>query len=237
MSVIAVCGLPGSGKTLFATYLMRKCYKHENNVFKRVFFKKKIFNNIFSNYPIKLDRTHFSNSITLSDLNFNHSYMQDSNIVLDEIQSYYDSLDFKDFPKELAKFMQFHRHFGVQDIYLISQHPSRIVKQMRILVCEFYDITRFIKIPFTPICFFRYNIYYNFDDFGKSTQVKKADVTYKFRKCFKFFNYKKVYKSYDTKYMKMLLDGKDLIYRKQFKKKNLSKKELVSMFDFDNLDL
>ena len=46
MSVIAVCGLPGSGKTLFSTYLMKKSYRKENNIFKRLFFKKKINNNI-----------------------------------------------------------------------------------------------------------------------------------------------------------------------------------------------
>lgn len=234
MSVIAICGLPGSGKTLFATYIMRKHYRKENGFFKRVIFRDKIFNNVFTNYPIKLDKHMFSKRITLSDLNFDKSYYQDSDIVLDEIQSYFDSLDFKAFPKVLANFFQFHRHFGIRDIYLISQHPSRIVKQMRILVCEFYDITRFVKIPFTPFCFFRYNIYYNFEDFGKSVQVKKSDVTYKFKKRFLFFNYKKVYKSYDTKYMKHLLDGKELIKNKKFKQKDLNKQELKEIFNISD---
>ena len=30
MSVIAICGLPGTGKTLFATYIAKKHYKKYN---------------------------------------------------------------------------------------------------------------------------------------------------------------------------------------------------------------
>ena len=31
MSVIAVCGLPGTGKTLFTTYIAKKHYKKHNS--------------------------------------------------------------------------------------------------------------------------------------------------------------------------------------------------------------
>lgn len=231
MSVIALCGLPGSGKTFYATYLMRQHYKKENNIFKRLFFKKKIFNNVYSNYPIKLDRNHYSNSISLDDLNFSHSYKQDSDVVLDEAQSYYDSLEYKDFPKEQRNFFQFHRHFGIKDIFVISQDPSRIPKQIRALCCEFYDITRKICIPILGICFLRFNVYYKNDDFGKSVQVKRTEVPYKFKKCYKFFFYKKVYKSYDTKYMSKLLEGKEIIKNKEFNNRSLTKDDIYKLFN------
>ena len=32
MSVIAICGLPGTGKTLFATYLAKKHFKKDNGI-------------------------------------------------------------------------------------------------------------------------------------------------------------------------------------------------------------
>ena len=49
MSVIFVGGVPGSGKTLFCTSLAKSKFKKEN--FLR---RKKIINNVFSNYPIQL---------------------------------------------------------------------------------------------------------------------------------------------------------------------------------------
>ena len=49
MSVIFVGGVPGSGKTLFCTSLAKSKFKKEN--FLR---RKKVINNVFSNYPIQL---------------------------------------------------------------------------------------------------------------------------------------------------------------------------------------
>lgn len=194
MSVIAVCGLPGSGKTLFTTYLSLKHYKKDNNIFKRLFLKNKLTNNIFSNYPIKLGKNKFSNIISLFDMDKFIKYPNNCDIVFDEFQLYFDSLDFKNFPKTLRNTFQLHRHFGINNIYLISQHPSRIVKQARILCCEFYEIRKHIKIPLLGISLFRYNIYYNYEDYGKPTNVKKSDVTYRFKKELFFSDIKKFIK-------------------------------------------
>ncbi|MBQ3142322.1 MAG: hypothetical protein IJB82_02320 [Bacilli bacterium] len=233
MSVIAVCGLPGKGKTLFATYLMKKKYKRENNIFKR-FFSKKRFINIFSNYPIKLDdkKNIYSYKISLNDFLYFKKQVPDSFIVLDEFQSYFDSLEYKNFPKRISQNFQFHRHFSIKDIYLISQHPSRIVKQARVLVNEFYNITKFIKLPF-GIAFLRYNIYYNFEDFGKSVDVKKEDVIYDFKKKIVLFKYKKVFKSYDTKYMKALVEDKDYIKTDMYDHKLMNLNDIKSIFNIN----
>ena len=127
MSVIAVCGLPGSGKSLFITNLMLKHYRSENGILKRLFFKKKLNNNIYSNFPIKLAKNTFSNAISLNDLDKYMRYPMDSDLVFDEFQLYFDSLDFKNFPKVVRANFQLHRHFGINNIYILSQHPSRIV--------------------------------------------------------------------------------------------------------------
>lgn len=230
MSVVAICGLPGAGKTLFATYLARKHFKKTN--FLRFFHKK--VNNVYSNYPIKLSKKQFSKAISLWDINTQHSYDVNSCIFLDEVQLYFDSLDYKDFPKDIRNTFQLHRHFGISNIYILSQHPSRIVKQLRVLACEFYDILGYFKIPFTPWCLFRYNIYYNFDDFGKSTRVKKADVSYKFKKRICFMNYKKVFKSYNTCYMSSLVCDKEQYYSKEFNSKYLDLLQISNTFNIDN---
>lgn len=232
MSVVAVCGLPGSGKTLFTTYLAMKQYKRLN----RFNFSKEKKNYIYSNYPIKLDKKHYSKAVGLSDLSLNNSWETGATIILDEIQLYFDSLEFKDFPKTIRNAFQLHRHFGISDIYINSQHPSRIVKQVRVLVSKFYDIVKFIKIPFTPWCLFIYNVYYNADDFGKSVKVNKSDVSYKFSKRHLFMNYKKVYKAYDTIYMNNLVSDKPAYDSKEFNSKVMSKADINDVFDITDED-
>lgn len=231
MSVIAVCGLPGSGKSLFTTYLARKHYRRLN----RFKFGKHKKNYVYSNYPISLDKGVYSHRISLYDFNTYYKWNAHSCVVLDEIQLYFDSLEFKDFPKVIRNNFQLHRHFGIDNIYIVSQHPSRIVKQLRVLACEFYDVIRMVKIPFTPFAFFRYNIYYNFEDFGKSTKVKKSDVSYKFAKRFAIFNYKKVYKSYSTIYMSSLVQDKKSFNSSMFNERVMSKEDILGTFDITDV--
>lgn len=235
MSVIAICGLPGSGKTLFATYLQLKYYKKQNGLISRIGRKIKkedsICNNIFTNYPILLNKRkkYFSNIVGFNDLIDLDKFPINTNFVFDEIQMYFDSLDYKQFPKNIRTFMQLHRHFSINDIYILSQHPSRIVKQLRILVCEFYEVTKSIRLPF-GFMFLRYNIYYNYEDFGKPVNVKKNEVVYRFKKRFKIFRYKKVYKAYDTCYMRRLQDDKMPYNIRQFIDKSMSLQEINDTF-------
>lgn len=66
--------------------------------------------------------------VNIYQLNNDFSFKPYSLIIIDEIQLYYDSDEYKDFPREIARFNQAHRHYGIKDIYYISQHPSRVVK-------------------------------------------------------------------------------------------------------------
>lgn len=230
MSVIAVCGLPGTGKSLFITNLMIKHYRSENGLLKRNIFKDKLNNNIFSNFPIKLYKKKYSNSISLNDLNYFRKYPMDSDLVFDEFQLYFDSLDFKNFPKNVRTNFQLHRHFGINNIYILSQHPSRIVKQARVLICEFYEITKFIKIPLIGIGLFKYNIFYNYEDFGKPTNVKKNEVSYKFKKRCMFFKYRRAFKGYNTKFMRSLVDNESFISKIPYIDKDMSKEEIYDVY-------
>lgn len=235
MSVVAICGLPGAGKTLFATYLMKKHFRHENGILRRILKKNQLNVNVYSNYPIRLSKNYFSNRVSLYDFDTYKKWYMDSDVVLDEFQLYFDSLDFKKFPRNIARNFQLHRHYGINNIYILSQHPSRIVKQARVLVCEFYEVVKMYKIPFTGLGFFRYNIYYNFEDFGKPVNVKKREVTYRFKKRITLpFRYKKIFKSYDTKYMRCLVDEKPYIEQVPFEDKFMSLEEVEKTFDITN---
>lgn len=229
MSVIFIGGTPGKGKTLFATYLMRKKYFFENNIIKRL-IRKKRYVNIFSNYPIRFEKGIYSYKIGLNDLNQFNKHVPDSDFVFDEFSNYIDSLDFKGFPEVLRKVLKTHRHASIKDIYLIDQHPSRIAKQARVLVNEFYQIKKFVKIPFTGIAFIKYVIYYNVEDYGKSVNVDKKQCSYDFEKRIKIFRYKKVFKSYDTKYMKALYENEPYIHTDMYDSLLMTKSEINTNF-------
>lgn len=259
MSVVFVGGVPGSGKTLFCTYLAKKKYVKENR-FRSI--KKKI-NNVFTNYPIQLtnyfgkkqykkkvigdydsqghfirkkeliDKNVYSRKVTLFDFYEYKRHIPDSVYIFDEFDSYFDSLDYKNFPKKVRINFKFHRHFGIKDIYVVCQHPSRLVKQVRVLCDEFYRIKKFIKIPFIGVCLFKYDVYYNFDDYGRSTKVKPEEVNYEFRHGLKIFRYKKVFKSYDTKYMNKLVENEQYFESLPYNSLNLSIDDIKSNFNIE----
>ena len=80
MSVVYIGGVPGTGKTLFATYLMRRKFRKENNIFKRL-FKRPLYLNVFSNYPIKLYKNIYSYSVSLDDFKDFNKHVPDCDIV------------------------------------------------------------------------------------------------------------------------------------------------------------
>ena len=171
--ISSIHGLPGVGKNVYATYLALKHYKKTNSLIKRgirrICHEKIWINNIYTSYPILLDKKRkvYSRQIKPDDLRNQYSFLPNALIIIDEIQSFYDSDEYKKFPKEIAVFNQFHRHFDIDDIYYITQHPSRLMKKLRILCCEFDKVKTFINIPFINIGFMHIIRYFEFDDYGK----------------------------------------------------------------------
>ena len=219
MSVIGLHGIPGCGKSATAASIALKEYKKSNSLFKQFirYLKKQpvLVNNIYTNFPILLNKRKkiYSNIVSIYDLDNRYSFEKDSTIVIDEIQAYFDSYrDFKSFPPAISTFFQFHRHFGIKNIYVISQHPRRIISYIRDVISEYHRIKFFIRIPILHIGLVCYKICYEFEDytdaFTKNKDIKKAlEIKTKFYK----FNYKKVFKSYDSKYLKVFNIDKPLI--------------------------
>ena len=214
--ITCISGIPGSGKNVRATYLARKHYKKNNNMIKKIIRRIKhepiIQNNIYSTYPILIKKYPkkskkkdiYSNIVTIYDLISNNRFVKNAAIFIDETQAFYDSEEHKEFPKEIATFNQFHRHFNIDDIYYITQHPSRLMKKLRILCCEFDKIKTFINIPFINIGIMHIVRYFEFDDYGKYHHPKKEAKTYDVKNQLCIFRTKKVFKSYDSKYLKVL---------------------------------
>jgi hypothetical protein len=240
--ITCVNGIPGSGKNVLVTKICLHHYKKTNNSIRRLIRKIKKepiwINNVYSTYPILLKKTKrekiYSNIVTIYDLVPSNRFLNHAVIVIDETQAFYDSEDHKEFPKEIAIFNQFHRHFGIDDIYYVSQHPSRILKKLRILACEFDKIKRFICIPFIHLAFMHIVRYFEFDDYGKYNHPKKEAKTYDVKNKYMLFFAGKVFKAYDSKYLKVLNIDKPLYNRGVFKKIDLSEKEIKYIYR-DNL--
>lgn len=95
-------------------------------------------------------------------------------IIIDEVQVIFDSEEYKQFPKEIATFNQFHRHFDIADIYYITQHPSRLMKKLRILSNEFDKVKTFLHLPLFPFGLMHIVKYFEFDDYGKYHHPKRG---------------------------------------------------------------
>ena len=164
--ISCISGLPGSGKNVYATYLAKKHFKRENNFFKRLTRRLRhepvYFNNVYSNYPILLNgkKRIYSRFVSIDDLDGSCSFLENALIIIDEVQADFDSDEYKNFPKRIATFNQFHRHFGISDIYYISQHPDRIVKKLRDISCVFTKIQSFFVIPIIKLAILYTTNYY-----------------------------------------------------------------------------
>ncbi len=234
--ISCICGLPGSGKNVYATHLAIKHYKKTNSLFKRIFrrinHENIIINNVYTSYPILLDKRRciYSHIVTPDDLQNQFSFLEGSIIIIDEIQSFYDSDEYKHFPKKIGVFNQFHRHFGIQDIYYISQHPSRIVKKLRNVACQFIKIRHFIQIPFLKIGIMYYSNYYEFDDYGKWHHPAKEFRNYDVDNHFAFVNLRRVFKSYNSVYLYALNYDKPLLDKGTFNHTYLTDEQINHIF-------
>ena len=234
--ISSIHGLPGVGKNVYATYLALKHYKRTNSLIargiRRIHHEPVWINNVYSSYPILLDKKKnvYSRQVNPDDLRNQYSFLPGALIIIDEIQSFYDSDEYKKFPKEIAVFNQFHRHFGIQDIYYISQHPSRVVKKLRNVTCQFRKIRFFFKFPIVPWGIMYYTNYYEFEDYGKWHHPSREMKNYDVDNHFVLFNVKKVFKSYNSVYLHSLNDDKPLINNPKYKSVDLTESEINRIF-------
>lgn len=234
--ISSINGLPGMGKNVYATYLAKKHFKKENNpikcIIRRIKHQPVYLNNVYSTFPIILNKRKriYSNAVTLDCLNNSYRFLNNSVIFIDEVQSFYDSDEYKEFPKSIAVFNQFHRHFGIRDIYYISQHPSRIVKKLRNVTCRYTKIRKFMIIPIINLGIMYLTNYYEFDDYGKWHHPTKEQKTYDVDNHFKFFFVKPIFKSYNSTYLKVLNEDKPLLNTGTFTSTHLTKKQLNYIF-------
>lgn len=135
MEILSFNGIPGSGKTLTATYYALKHFKRENSIIKKSFIylfslfpgkigkicKDKIsyyklfpagkINNVYTSYPILLDKKNniYSHKWSIFDFDNRWSFLPNALFIDDEIQLKIDSDEYNDDfkKKKIAKIAKF----------------------------------------------------------------------------------------------------------------------------------
>lgn len=262
MEILLFNGIPGSGKTLDATYEALQHYKKENNRFKYFVYytfsklgvksaKDKIdyyksfpygrINNVYSSYPILLDKKRkiYSNKWSIFDFNNKYSFYPNAIFIDDEIQLKIDSDEYKDKDKNkiisfIAKFMQSARHFGCSKIILCTQHPSRAFKKCRNVASGFVQHKSMFIIPLLQVGFIKTIKYFTLEDYGKyipKSREERKKLPFEYKKGIKFMNFRKVFEAYDSRYLAKYNYSKPLLNKGKYKELKVEYNDLVGYFE------
>ncbi len=250
MAVRVITAPPGYGKTLNMTRIAIELFnKHNeinliNELRDKILKKDKIYRvNIYSNYPILLKKSDknllwvdgagnvktgkeiYSNVIKFTDMCLSWNFCEEASFFIDEIAFTYDSMEYKDFPDAISHFFMIHRHLGYNMIYTNSQSISRIIKRVLCVSEEYWNVISMIK--FLPI-FNRVKFKITYD--MKSSKESENIVDDRQEIVIKWFNKRKVYEAYDTKYLSELKKGLEKYDRGQWKSKRMTKEEILNNF-------
>ena len=114
-------GVPGSGKTTFAAWLVKHDLKHGLNV--------------WSNVPI-------TGAKKLDPKNDIGKYMiADGRVIIDEAGIEYNNREFKTFAQEQVKFYKYHRHYELA-VDVFSQGYDDMDKKLRTLAQRLYVVKK-----------------------------------------------------------------------------------------------
>lgn len=150
-------GVPGSGKTTFAAWLTKQCFREswvirlckrwpEKKLCKRI-LEGKHFRRataVYSNVPItgafQLDAKE----------DIGHYMIADAKIIIDEAGIEYNNRNFKAFPPEAIYFYKYHRHYQTS-VDVFSQSYEDMDVTLRRLAQNFYVVRRSV-VPFCVTC-------------------------------------------------------------------------------------
>ena len=265
MEILCYSGIPGSGKTLDATNEALKHFKRENSILKKSvylvlskipgklgyasreklkyynLFPHSMINNVYSSYPILLDKKHniYSHKWSIYAFDGNWSFLPNALFIDDEIQLKVDSDEYDDKVKKkviakIAKFCQSARHFGCHQIIVCTQHPSRLFKKLRNVASGFVQHKKMFMIPILHIGFIKTIRYYILEDYGKyipRDRKERAKVTFEYKKKCKFINFNKPFSAYDSRYLAKYNYDKPLYDKGCYDNLKVDYSDLVGYFE------
>jgi hypothetical protein len=202
-------GIPGAGKTYWivdeAVKLMKKGF------------------NVYSNFPIVHGK--YSSYVIKEDDLKTYRFEDNSYLIIDEAQRWFESRNWKDFQSGLSDMFSQHRHMGVNMI-LATQHPKRLDTIIRDCVTLFWKFRKILSIYYPilvkdkgklkiglkeqPILFSKTG-YYEFEDYGQPVKVTKIyEPAFDFVKKHMFASFV-AQNSYNTRYYKSIFAARPLI--------------------------
>jgi len=129
-------GLPGSGKTLKLAKIALKLLKRNSWYYNKTGIVRQIYSNVRFNEKIEKKYSRFIRYWTeLDDL----WKARDIDVIWQEMAAYLDSNDYKIVPRELKRWLQLHRHYGV-DIYGDTQDFPMIDISVRRIANHVYRL-------------------------------------------------------------------------------------------------
>lgn len=131
--ISGIFGLPASGKSIFSAYVAHLAVLHKPIPVKGHFDS---YYKVYTNFPC-------SGCYKLNFDDLGNRLFSDCLIIIDEIQLFADSRNYKNFSSELSNFLSLHRKFHVDIIYC-SQSYDTMDKRIRSLTDTLYYIDRWL---------------------------------------------------------------------------------------------
>lgn len=175
----------------------------------------------------------FSNQIKFTDMRIEWTFTPNSSFFIDELQYIYDSQEYRDFPDCIAHFFQVHRHLLLHDIYTNSQSISRIIKRVKCVSEEFWNIIDFKTYKFLPfLSKTTFKITYDAESTTENENSIKEDINADYVTC-RFFN-SRVFNGYCTRYLAMLNHGLPKYKNVGFDSLLMPKNSILESFNVSN---
>lgn len=131
--ISGVFGLPGVGKSIFCAYMANLAISKKPIPIKGHFSS---YNKVYTNFPC-------AGCYRLDFENLGRVLLHDCLIIVDEIQLFADSRNFRSFPQELSDWFSLHRKFHVDFVYC-SQSYDTMDRRIRSLTDTLYMIDRWL---------------------------------------------------------------------------------------------
>lgn len=175
-------GVPGAGKTNYATSLVIKE------------LQKKKGKKVFTNYPVVIKHKHEWKSSFVWEKNYLIEGVEDSKVFLDEAWQYFSSREWLKFTKEQQNAFATNRH-NENDYYLIAQHHARLDTIIREIASKFYVVHK-THIPYINIpLWFTVDTFLSEMDVENYHQTRNRNLLYA---CDRSLPSRKVFRAYDT---------------------------------------
>ena len=153
MTIKAVTGFPGTGKTFYLTH--------------QAYLNIKQGRDVFSNYPIR-----GAYEITFDDL-VNYRFPKGSLVVIDESGRWFNSRNWSKLPSEVFDLFTLHRHAQL-DLLIAVQNFNRIDVALREVIEMVYWSENPIILPY-----FKYYLYYDVEQIGGLKEYQSIERIYK----------------------------------------------------------